>query len=580
MHIRPFSRALWGISAVAALAALGLSRADHEASAEPAVGKSGGYPFVFRDAGEESGIFPHAAGLRGHGAAWGDVDHNGWPDLFVTTFHDQGSKAAMLLLNDHGKFTLDPQEHLRTSGMGSGALLVDLDNDGDLELYASNCYLKSKDPVRQLPSHLFRNDGNGQFRDISKSSGTCPAEYAGRGLAAFDYDGDGLLDLILCEQYYSAKVKTGPILYRNLGDLKFENVSDKVGLPAGYGGLGVAVGDVNNDGAPDLLFSSGSGENRLYLNDPRRQTFSEAGSVSEVLHWDELGREDTPAGVCMGDVNRDGLLDIVIGNHFKQPWQTPAPVRLYLNRGNKGGTPQFEDVSEAAGVTALRMKAPHVELQDFDNDGWADLFVSIVKFDKQGRPCPVIFKNEGVTGGLPRFSEEAWSVNDFPTTEDLGLRGSGALFEKVLADNKIIYMAAGPTCDYDRDGRLDMFLANWWIEDPSLLLHNETPGGHWIDVTVEGSGDINRMGIGSRINVFKSGKLGDAKSLLGTQEIAIGYGYCSGQEAVAHFGLGEETDVDIEVIFPHNQGRQQLQASADQRVIVTRNGAKLSEKSE
>ena len=93
------------------------------------------YPFVFKDVGDEAGVFPHVAGLRGHGVAWGDVDGDGFLDLFVTTFHNAGSKAGMLLRNTKGKFTLDPHEHLRTSGIGSGALSADFDRDGKLDLF-------------------------------------------------------------------------------------------------------------------------------------------------------------------------------------------------------------------------------------------------------------------------------------------------------------------------------------------------------------------------------------------------------------------------------------------------------------
>src|SRR5262249_44731706 len=77
-------------------------------------------PFVFRDVGDEAGIFPHVAGIRGHGAAWGDVDGDGWPDLFVATFHNQGSKPGIFLRNERGKFRPDGQEHLRTSGRARG----------------------------------------------------------------------------------------------------------------------------------------------------------------------------------------------------------------------------------------------------------------------------------------------------------------------------------------------------------------------------------------------------------------------------------------------------------------------------
>src|ERR1044071_2572948 len=90
--------------------------APAEAQAQPA--KSA---FIFRDAGNDTGLFPHLGGIRGHGAAWGDVDGSGYPSLFVNSFHDNGSKAAMLFTNKKGKFTLDDQVQLRTSGAGSGA---------------------------------------------------------------------------------------------------------------------------------------------------------------------------------------------------------------------------------------------------------------------------------------------------------------------------------------------------------------------------------------------------------------------------------------------------------------------------
>lgn len=515
-------------------------------------GQAADYPFVFKDVGDEAGLFPHVAGIRGHAAAWGDVDGNGWPDLYVGTFHNAGSKPGMYLRNDRGKFQLDPQEQLRTSGIGSGALFLDLTNRGRLDLYVSHC-AHGKEGVLAIPSLLFRNDGNGKFTDVSKESGACPPGYAGRGVAALDYDGDGLLDLLTCEQYYSSNVKTGPALYRNKGNYRFENMSAAVGLPVGLGGLGVAAADVNNDGWPDIFLTSGAGDHRLLLNDGKGR-FREAPGSRDVFRWKPTTSEDTPAGVCIADVNRDGLADVVIGNHFKSPWTSPAPIRLYLNRGIHDGVPRFEDISESAGLKSLAMKAPHIEVQDLDNDGWPDIFVSIVKF-ADGKPYPIIFRGLGVKDGIPRFREDGWAVNDFPTSEDRSLKRSGGLFEKILKDGRIIYMAAGPSADFDRDGKRDLFLANWWLESRSLLLRNETPGGNWLGVVVEGKDGVNRMGIGARVNLFTAGKAGDANALLASQEIRIGYGYCSGQEARAHFGLGREEKVDIEVQLPHGKGR-------------------------
>jgi hypothetical protein len=529
-------------------------------------GRAADYPFVFKDVGDDVGVFPHVAGIRGHAAAWGDADGDGWPDLFVGTFHDAGSRASVFLRNNKGKFRPAEQEHLQTSGIGSGALFADLTNSGRLDLYVSHCAHR-KEGVRALPSLLFRNDGDGKFTDVSKESGACPPGYEGRGLCALDFDGDGRLDLLLCEQYYSPKVKTGPALYRNKGNYRFENVSESAGLPVGHGGLGVAAADVNGDGWPDVFLTNGAGDHRLMLNDGKGK-FREAPGSRDVFRWKPARPDDTPAGVCLADVNRDGLPDIVIGNHFKSPWTTPAPVRLYLHRGVKDGVPSFEDITEAAGLKALEMKAPHVEIQDFDNDGWPDIYVSIVKF-RDGKPCPVIFRNLGVKDGRPRFREDAWAVNDFPTDEDKALKGSGPLFDKMLRDRKIMYTAAGPSADFDRDGKLDLFLANWWVESRSLLLRNETPGGNWLEVRVESKEGVNRMGIGARVSVYSAGQLGKESALLGHREISAGYGYCSGQEAIAHFGLGKEESVDVEVVLPHGKGKVvQKGVKAGQRLMA------------
>ncbi len=215
------------------------------------------------------------------------------------------------------------------------------------------------------------------------------------------------------------------------------------------------------------------------------------------------------------------------------------------------------------------MKAPHVELQDFDNDGWPDLYVSIVKF-AGGKPYPVIFKNLGVKDGLPQFREDALGVNDFPTAEDRKLPGAGPFFDKMKKDGKIIYMAPGPSCDFDRDGRLDLFLANWWPDRPSLLLKNETKAGSWLQVEVRGPKGVNRQGIDSRSNVYEAGKLGEKASLLRATEIAVGYGYASGQEAMAHIGLGTRTACDVEVILPFGKGRMtKTNVKANQRLTLT-----------
>jgi hypothetical protein len=520
------------------------------------------YPFVFKDVGDDAGLFPHVASIRGHGAAWGDADGDGWLDLYVGTFQGAGSRANLFFRNDRGKFKLDEQKALEIPARTTGTIFVDLDNDGDLDLYVA-CMPQPKNNL--VACTLYRNDGKGKFTDVSKDSGACPAAFGGRGATVLDYDGDGLLDLLVGEDPipgYNGSTTKSSRLFRNKGDLKFEDVSKAVGLPDGVPGLGVAAADVNDDGWPDFFLAS-SAANVLFLNDGKGK-FREAPDSRKTFAWKGTGGDNMVCGVCFCDVNRDGLLDVVLGPHFQSQWNDPIPVRLYLNRGIKDGVPNYEDITEKAGLAPLGMKAPHVEIQDFDNDGWPDIYASTVKF-ADGKAYPVIFRHQGMKDGLPRFRDDAWAVNDFPTAEDKAIKRSGTMFEKVIKEKKIIYMAPGPSGDFDNDGRLDLFLPNWWVEGRSLLLKNETPGGNWLRVKVEGSDGVNRMGIGAKVKVYAAGKLGDASALLGCRDIATGYGYASGQPAYAHFGLGKEETADVEVILPHGKG------------TLTRRGAKANE---
>ena len=109
------------------------------------------------------------------------------------------------------------------------------------------------------------------------------------------------------------------------------------------------------------------------------------------------------------------------------------------------------------------------------------------------------------------------------------------------------YFAVAPVGDYDADGRLDIFLANWFPQKSSKLHLNRNPSNHWLRVKVVGK-TVNRMGIGAKMKICLVGELGRADKLMGFEEIGTGFGFCSGQEAVAHFGLGELTSCDMEIV--------------------------------
>ncbi|MFN0198317.1 MAG: CRTAC1 family protein [Planctomycetaceae bacterium] len=530
--------------------------------------------FEFRDTGEEAGLFPALDRIAGHGVGWGDADGDGYPELYVGTFggHPYDSKPNQFFRNVKGKFVLDEQKQLQVVGRANGAVFVDFDNDGDLDLYITNHAIEGKQygqPHYEEPNHLFRNEGGGKFTDVSADSGCCPALIAARSVTTLDYDGDGLLDLLVGECFFQGGMSRTR-LYRNLGGLKFQNTTTEAGLPEQLTGFGVAASDVTADGWPDLFAGGRHQGNRLFINDQKGH-FQEVPSSLGNFQWEFKDTpDDTTCGVAIGDVNRDGRPDILVGSHCDRPWWTGGiPVRLYQHRGMEGNLPRYEDVTQAAGLIPLPMKSPHVEIQDFDNDGWPDVYTSIVKFAGD-TTVPMIFQNLGAVDGAVKFREEMLAVNDFPTDEDRQMQDVGAFFAKLERDHKCVYTAPGPSGDYDRDGRLDLFLANWWVNQRSILLHNETKGGHWLDVTINGSAPVNRQGIGCQIWVYRAGQLGKPEGLVGMREIAVGFGYASGQEAVAHFGLGDQTACDLEVVLPHGRGKKQLlNVQGDQRLQVS-----------
>lgn len=525
------------------------------------------YPFSFRDVSRAAGLYPAIQGVRAHAGILGDYNGDGWVDFFVGTFQTEQSSPSILFRNVKGKeFVPDTsQPLLLRPGRTTGGTFADLDNDGDLDFYLSNNTSDSGSGNGAAPNYLYRNDGGGTFTDVSVESGACPP-YSSRNVVPFDLDGDGLLDIMLGGGRYREQGRGGGRFLKNLGGLRFRDASAECGLPEGFGGYSCASADVNNDTRPDFFFVYRRGG--LLINDGHGQLVP-AADANAVFAASRAAPNESPYGPCFADVNRDGWLDLVIGQHSERPWIKPVGPRLFLNRGMKNGQVQFEDVTVEAGLTALAMKCPHVEIRDFDNDGWPDIYLSTFKFADK-RIFPVIFRNLGIKGGMVRFAEYAMAVNDFPTAEDRAMSGSADRFaEKMNRERKVVYAVAAPCGDYDQDGRIDIFVAEWWAENPSFLLHNETKGGNWIAVTVSRAQGVNGMGIGSRVNVYEPGQIGRKEKLIGCQDITIGYGFSSSQEAMAHFGLGSLAECDVEVVLPFSKGViRKERVKANQRLTV------------
>ena len=478
-------------------------------------GNGGG--LVFADATAALGLADPLAGMYGHATAVGDTNGDGWPDLFVGSFDGVGSDR--LLLGGPGGFRPDDSFSL-PPGRTSGAAFADLDDDGDLDLVLARNHRDN--PRGRAPSVVLRNT-DGRLTIAAELD----AERGARSVGVLDYDADGRLDLLLVEDRFSGG---SSVLLHNDGDLRFSDATADAGLPDDVHGLGVATVDLSGDGRPDVFVA---GSNRLFVNEGR--SFRE---VDGDFEWEAFGDEDDVAGVAVGDMNRDGLPDLVVGHHYNSTVDrdTEVPIRLYLNQGTDGsGDPEFRDVTEEAGLVPLPTKAPHVEIVDLDADGWPDLLTTASASDGNR---PAVFRNLGVEDGVPRF--------EAPT----GL-GSDR------------YWIAGATFDADRDGRLDVFLVEFDQERTSVLLRNDGDAGHWLGVQV---GPAGADGIGASVEVYRSGGLGDATQLVGTREITASTGFSSGSLPIATFGVGDATDVDLRVQV--GDGEQvELQAVATDRLI-------------
>lgn len=509
----------------------------------------------FSDVTDQSGLRLALAGIMGHGGAVADVDRDGDVDIFVGGFCDRPNKeyvpskgpvpSALLLNNGDGTFTAARQPALKFFGRTSGAVFADLDNDGWLDLYvANNCKGRTRldiNPQRQAQlrySNLFRND-EGKFVDLTEASGACPESLrTARNIGVLDFDKDGLLDLLVMEDKFIRNPRS--VLFRNLGQFRFEDVNAKVGLPDGVFGLGCAIADINRDGFPDFFVAH---SNRMFLSDGKGG-YRESDKLNKTFAWQPVNsrdKEDWPCGAAFGDLNRNGRLDLVLSIHHER-----ARNRIYLNEGLKNGIPQFRDVSAAAGLPVeLSNKSPHVEIQDFDNDGWPDIYLSSAWLDKDGTITPLVFRNQGERNGVPQFKP----------------------IREVRSGEPLVYFPAGPSGDFNNDGRLDLFLINWFAGNHCRLLRNTSASRNWLEIQVVGR-TFNRMGIGSRVKVFKAGELGNDESLLGFQEITTGYGYASGQPAIAHFGLDDESTVDLQIIFPNGQLLERGNVTSNQRLVI------------
>jgi enediyne biosynthesis protein E4 len=355
---------------------------------------------TFTDVTEKAGV---AGGTFGMGVAAADYDGDGWVDLYLTSY----GRNILYHNNGNGTFTdVTDKAGVAAPGWSTNAVWFDYDNDGKLDLFVSSFVFFNKSQniyctdegknhryycvprfFKPAPSHLFHNNGDGTFTDVSKESGITAYPGKSFGAVATDVNNDGLMDLFVAND-------TMPnFLFINKGNGKFE----EIGLTAGVAysdagrprsGMGVDAVDYDGDGWQDL-----------FVANIDREFFSLYHNQKDLTFTDEPG-EIAPAtqllsgwGVRFFDYDNDGLPDLFLVNghpddfiEMRQPRvRYREPLLLFRNTGRT-----FADVSALSGkVFSQSFSGRGLAVGDFDNDGDLDVLIS------NNGEAPVLLRNEG-----------------------------------------------------------------------------------------------------------------------------------------------------------------------------------------
>ena len=477
------------------------------------------------------------------GVAMFDFDGDGWLDLYFVNGAELKDpmkagqvpdKSAPQFWNRlyrnrrDGTFEdVTEKAGVRGYGYGMGAAVGDYDNDGRPDLYVTNF-------GRNI---LYHNKGDGTFEDVTARAGVEGGGWSASA-AWVDFDGDGKLDLIVAryvkwdfepdiwcggrtEGYrsYCHPDQFQPmthIVYRNLGDGRFEDVTRKAGWAGSPGkGLGIAFNDFDRDGRIDVVVANDSFPQQLFHNLGNGK-FKEIGLEAGIAYDDE-GHTYAGMGVDFADYNNDGWPDLLIDALANQRYA------FYAN--NEG---QFEYASPNTGISSITMMHSGwgARFFDYDNDGWKDLMVA------QGH----VMDNIQLTQPALRYQESMLLMrNDHGKFLDVSASSGAAL--------QVPRAARGAAFgDLNNDGWIDVAVN---VNDgPAVVLLNRGGNGnHWL--TVDTVGATNRDGMGAMIQVVPES--GPEQYRM----VSSAGSYLSANDKRAHFGLGSSARVKLlEIRWP------------------------------
>jgi len=545
------------------------------------------YGLSFQETAKASGVnFTHAAPkldpkldhimpqIASMGAAVSvvDFDRDGWQDIYLTN-SGEGSRNALYRNLGNGAFKDVGAEmgvcdlNSRETGVSMGSVWGDYDNDGyeDLFLY------------RWGRPDLFHNDGGKGFTRVSEQAGL-PRWINANNALWFDYDRDGRLDLFVAgyfdekfdlwnlkdtkmmpESFEYAQNGGRKFLFHNLGDGKFEEVAEQLGIKSRRWALAAVAADLRGTGFPDLFIANDYGVSELFFNEGGKR-FREVGQQTGIGFAPKSGMT-----AAIGDALNRGDFAIYVSNISEEGVLIQGNNLWVPRAGTSGENLKFDNLAGDLGVE-LGGWSWGAQFGDLNNDGHQDIYL-VNGYISADRNNSYWYDYSKVTGGNTAIISDA---KNWPPMNNRSLAGyqqkkvwindGAGQFKEVaqlvgvtdVFDGRSVALA-----DFSNSGRLDAVVANQ--KGPALLYKNTVaPENKWIAFDLEGA-QSNRSAIGAQVRIFWNGQQQ-------AQEVTGGSGFCAQNQKRLHFGLGKSASVDrVEIRWPSDK-RQTIRAPETNKI--------------